>query len=373
VKKKNMEVISQFAADTKHKLHLESESDTVLLAKKFLATQAPIVPYNMVYPYVSNDATRIEFRAPKQLQRYAEGIHLKPGLLSALLESNVYVPGVYAIVDDYCAAVRPPAGKELVTFFLHGQREKNLHELIASELGGTELDPMLYTRIRAYKPDEAMIEPEIAREIGFLICGLKFPQIEFREVRVPVPVTPPPPPPSEGEGVEQQEPDSDSKLPTGDAVEYTDAHERELRNNPVMQTFKRESKLSNQYPSIKAAKQIMLSIADKSMDQSHLQPLFGKKQTNAPYVTIAAELDWNAVKSIVNHFDAASIEKIRDTPTVATFEATYKHNCTDARALIKEVLQAHSPFAGKAHERYLKKCQGRLDPQFIKAVVQATN
>ena len=53
------ELLEKFASDTRHRDH-ELEAGTEPLARKLLATQAPIVDnYARVYPFVAGDADRI--------------------------------------------------------------------------------------------------------------------------------------------------------------------------------------------------------------------------------------------------------------------------------------------------------------------------
>jgi len=90
--------------------------------------------------------SRIEFRAPNMLRLYAEGKNLKPGLLSSILpaDDTVEFP---AIVNDFITKVQPPDGKQLFIFFLHGQRDKKLHDLIEGDIV-LDADTKLHTSIR---------------------------------------------------------------------------------------------------------------------------------------------------------------------------------------------------------------------------------
>lgn len=345
-----IEFISQFASDTRHKQHLEP--DTTLLIKKFLATQAPIVDdFTKVYPFVADDMSRIEFRAPNQLQRYNTGILLEKGLLDNILQSaTVNVDDKEStIFKDFCNVVNPKKGLELLSFFLHGQRNKNLASLVPSN--------ELFGAIRDYKPPIELSENAIASEIGLLISGLQFdnPDWEYQEIDCDYTKED-----EKEKGFEDEEMDDDFIPEIEDPVAFTKEHEKALRNNPVMIAFKKDNKISHQYPSVKVAKQIILSNVYPL--GSHLTPIMGRNQSIDTFKKHPITDD---ILSIVDHIDSETIKRILQTPQARLYiQACNVSN--PSRQTVKDLLSTHYL---QDQPRYLKRTSSHVNSEICDLIL----
>lgn len=349
-----VEFISQFATDTGHKQHLEP--DTTLMIKKFLATQAPIVDdFKKVYPFVANDLNRIEFRAPNQLQRYNSGILLKKGQLDSICEKASVDPNShYPVFNDFCKKIDPPKGSELAMFFLHSQRNKNLEDLVPSNV--------MFTRIRNYTVPEGIPESLIVSEIGHLIAGLTFtnPEWEYSEIdcgynKESVNM-------EEEEEEEESDDEEDISFVISPEIPYTAEHEKELRNNPVMIAFKKDNKITHQYSAVKVAKQMLVSAVHPIGE--HLNPLLGKRQK---LNMLKSHPISDPILSIIDHMDVLTIEQILSTPQAQLYiRATTNDPSNVGRQTVKDLIMTHY-----LHDqpKYLKRTTEHLSTEICNLII----
>lgn len=373
-----MKVVSEFATDTCHKETELNNVNTSVIIKKFLATQAPIAKWYKVYPFVSDDISRIEFRAPNQLDRWANGVELPVGTLESILGKVSNAPLFkYAVIKDYLDQVKPPVGRELHSLFLHGQQHKNLHDY------PFEQDPELHKRILQYKPDKSFSEKQLAREIGSFIKDLEFkPEAESELIECGT---------CGGKnkdekdrsGEEEEEEDNYGKAHERDRLNLKDhvqtewlaQHERELRGNPVMQAFKKENQLPTQFPSVKAAKQLILSSVSPQLNSLDREKILGKRQTEikgVPVNTVDTS-DWKHLLSVVDSFKPETIDAIVNTDQCKRFaRLTKRRNYKNKTELVKALISEHSPYNlyGEYNKRYLSSYDNGLNPEIIQAIIK---
>jgi len=355
-----MDVITRFATDTRHKDH--QLGNVQLIAKKLLATQVPVSTFDAVYPFVCDDKSSIEFRAPNVMSQY----DIEPGFLSKILDQNSVDLSKYAIVNDYIEKVKPEEGKELITFFLHGQRDNELHTFIEKDLG-TDQDKQLYTRIRSYVPDPSMNQKEIAREIGFLINALEIPLIKDETLFLS---------PNIEEALEEEEEEEEPRcnsisLEHAESTKWTTDHERSLRTNPVMQAFKKKTRLTNQFPSVKAAKQLILAtVTTPDIMYRNVDPLLGKRQykESISKPILEEKQEWDHLLTIVDSFDTDAIDAMIDTIQARDFYTLTKFKGTK-QEFIKALINAHSPFTD-TKPRYLKRYPNGLTEDIVKEIIK---
>lgn len=360
-----MDTIAKFARDTRHKEH---ELDNVqLISKKLLATQTPISTCKDVYPYVSSDRSRIEFRCPGTLENYT----IEPGFLSQVLVQSSVDLSKYAIVNDFVGKVQPETGKELVTFFLHGQRDNDLHAFIDADLG-LDQDAQLYTKIRNYTPDAALSKQEVTREIGALINALTIDIAKDEQLFIDCGMKE-----SSEESEEEEKEEKESRLMLEDveSKEWTADHERALRENPVMRAFKKDVKLTTQFPAVKTSKQLILSVVASPVNIAlYIHPLLGKRQ-NTPKknttVDLGDESHWKQMLNIVDSFKQEAIDAIIDTEQAKSYGLLSKFTGTK-HEFVKSLINAHSPFTSdsKSMIRYLKRYPNGLSSEIVQQIVQ---
>lgn len=369
---KVLECASQFARDTKHK---SFEDDPVHALKKMLVTQSPVCDWKTVYPFVANDMQRIEFRAPNQLQNYADHKYLQPGFLKAVLSANNELWRDHAVTQDFVEQVAPPAGSELVTFFLQGQKAKNMHQLLDVDVENAASS--LADKICAYTPNPRLDSRECAREIGVLINSLSFPFIVYQQLDLVNCSL------HKGEEEEEEEEKKEVKsvyLQDSPPVEWTAEHERDLRQNPVMQAFKKNTNLANQYPSQKVAKQILLSaVATPDTIYKTIAPILGKRQpiesviAAKPGVDVFSEETWPKLQKVVDSLSPESIDAIVDTKQAQDYyNLTKKMGHRDKRSFVKSLLNVHACVEAEDTQRtrYLKRWPNGICHEIASSIVK---
>ena len=156
--------------------------------------------------------------------------------------------------------------------------------------------------------------------------------------------------------------------------EWTTDHERSLRSNPVMQAFKKNTRLTSQFPSVKAAKQLILSVvATPDIMCTYVDPLLGKRQDKQ---TISKEIplledkqNWDHILSIVDSFDTSNIDTMIDTDQARDYYTLSKFKGSK-QEFIKSLINAHSPFTD-VKPRYLKRYPNGVCKEIVQQIVLA--
>jgi len=330
-------VLVQFAHDTRHKDHeLESEPQIHLLCQKLLATQAPIVPqeqWSHVYHYVSDDLDRLNFRSepgfrPSDWAQHKEiPLQVYQTLLKDVKVSRMCQEGD-ATYCDFINAIQPlPESAreedEPVLFFIHGARHKNLRALLEDMYPNDNINE-LYQRMMEYRVHHLEDPLQTVRDVGFMIVNLNIP-VANELYLYDTPEEEHDHPAAQEAPVQGHQ--MKLKPVTDDAVAWTDAHERELRTNPVMMQYRKQSRLASHFSSRKALKQyLILAIANKQVATNNLPSnALGRQQTHdqlpdTVQVTDSHE-DWMQALSILDHYPAQQVNAIVKDP-----QAQYLYN-----------------------------------------------
>jgi hypothetical protein len=275
------QTLAKFASGTNHREH---ELDNVeLLARKFLATQAPMVTdWKCVYPYIANDLERLEFRSVKDqtpthwnrniavpLQVYAQ---LTPSE-ELLQKSNIYQDFTRHLVNS---PVTVPRADYPLLFMLHGARNKNLATLIAEQYAGklSERDAeSVHQHVRAYQSHQHLSSIQIAKEVGFLLAEMPLPQLEavYLGSKVSTHVVA-----AEAAAEEEVATAIDEEMVLAPERHPSQKHLQELANNPIYTQYKQAAGLQSHFPNEKVAKQIVFSM----LGGAHINAsLMGRRQT----------------------------------------------------------------------------------------------
>lgn len=318
----------QFARDTRHR-ERELENPEII-ARKFLCTQLPtFVNYEAVYPFIADDLEAVKFRAPNVLNNYRNYHSVSPKELGELVPAYAGTSSP-PILSDFCAKVQPPPGKELLTFFIQGQKKKGTLLEHVEALGlPVEETQRLCRAIREYMVPEALQGPQLIKSIGEFLREM--PVGESTEI------------PAEGEeekdsgdeeGEEEGEAEVGVVLETPPAVAWGD--EKDHWENPVLKAFKVEANLSTAFSTEKTAKQIFASLMGHSIPQEHL----GKFQSadEVPRVEPSPEAH-QLVDHLIDSRPAEAIESIVKTPEAQNAFYRMRVKPTDNRAWVKTLVR----------------------------------
>jgi hypothetical protein len=330
-----------FPYETRHRSHqLETFDDMDLVTRKFLATQIPkFLDWRQVYPFVSNDLTSVEFRAPGKLAQYANFKEIDPQELQALL-SNAQKPKDVAVFEDYCQKVQPPLGKEVLAFFLHGQSAKNLAHHVETLLAPNDKDEQrrLIKAIKEYVPAEAL-RADMTEQVGLYVADMRLqaPVIVAQEDEE-----------QEGEQSSVEDVDGEDSLVLLATPKKKAWQEEEHWENPVLKAFKAEAGLSTKFSSAKAAKQIVLKNCSNGMPVG--RHLMGKFQTKVPCADYV-EAHYPPF-SLVDSLEDEAVEAIVKHPTAQHVYHALMHKPSDNREWIKSMIKAASNVPLETHKRY---------------------
>ena len=324
-----------FIQDTKHKPHqLETDEDVIHVARKFLATQIPkFVKVTQVYPRVSDDMTSIEFRAPGVLEATANQRVIDP----IELESLVSHPDNLSLAKEcipnfaeYVQWVRPPVGKEVVSYFWHGQKGKDLQ----SHANDCTNRVNSYTLDGKYKP------ADIALGLGEFIRSMTIGNPQKRTVE---PIEHHSQKHKEQEADEYDEEyrrDVDLPIGPGSALNETDHWE-----NPVLKAFKINADLSTRFSAEKTVKQYWIaSCAPHAVDRAtHLR---GKHQEHIPVDCEQCNFEHFPLSN-VDHLPEQTIRAIVSTPEAQNLYHALLVKPKDGRELTKSLLLSFHPTLGQ--------------------------
>ena len=320
-----------FIKDTRHRDHHDPE----LIARKFLCTQVPtFLDYEHVFPFVSDDLNSINFRAPNVLATYSGQKHIVPQLLSELL-SGIQPPSNIAVFDDYVKVINPPKGKEALSFFLHGQRKKNLHEHVDALVEDPAERKRIYTAIQKYAVPAGLDRKEMTKAVGNYLADMPIGRpIEKEE-----------------EEDQRDEPaardEYDEQFPI--ALAHTDPkvfHDEDHWENPVLKAFKIEAGLSTRFSSEKAIKQILLASCappDCAVDSN----ILGKYQTALPRIDTTSHTVDSFPIHYLDHVPSETIARMVATPQAQNLYHGLLVKPANTRELIKTLLLHNHPTLGK--------------------------
>lgn len=354
------DLLVQFAQGTGHReRELDSEACVRLLCKKLLATQAPIVPreeWSHVYHYVSDDLDRVNFRSEDGHTLHDWAMHKEVPLeVFQTLLKDVNLPQMVkegaATYNDFVDRVKPPKGDETLLFFLQGARDKNLRQhldqLYPDENKQTVKE--LYDRLHDYQVHEHENPLQVTRDIGFMLVNADLPvcrdiylydEPEKRE--------------EEKAKVEKEVPQARALQlkPATEKQEWSEEHERQLRRNPVMMQYRKDTGISAHFNSRKLLKQYLVLAVGKEFTDTIKADILGKKQTlnSLPEIKVTdSHDDWMRALSVLSSYEPEKINEVVRLP-----QSHYFYNVItsalpqeevdqlDSRSYLRLWLTAHS-------------------------------
>lgn len=307
-----------FARDTRHRpRQLESDEDVNRLVRKFLCTQVPtFVDWKLVYPFVSDDLESINFRAPNVLENYASLKTIEPKELQELLgRNNLKLAKKVPIFVDYCEFVQPPIGKEVLTFFLHGQSKKNLMDHVTAL--GVDNPQEMCRRIKAYQVPLILQGPEMIASLGLFLAEIA---VDPPGVVVDMDKTEEDDPQEEDEDEE----DEPVELPIEEPKEWK---EEEHWENPILKAFKIEAGLSTQFSCKNVYKQMICAAANYPAP-SHIM---GKFQSEIPKHDGTPD-------ALVDCLSSETVRQVTNHPECRAAYWQMKDRPTEARTLLKKII-----------------------------------
>lgn len=334
----HVQKMQTFPFETRHRNHqLETFEDQELVTRKFLATQVPkFCDWKQIYPFIADDLSSIEFRAPGVLQQFAEYREVEPKELRELL-ANAQKPDNVSVFTDYCQKVQPPKDKEVLAFFLHGQIKKNLAQHVQESLSSdTAEQQRLIKAIRNYEPEEPLKADMIA-EVGAFVASLALQApVIMEEVE------------EEQENVACEECDEDERLVVLMTPDKKEWNETEHWENPILKAFKVDAGLATQFSSAKVAKQILLK--NCTADAPIGRQLMGKFQQIVP------DADFHDAQyppfALVDALDNDKVEAIVRHPSAQEVYHALLYKPQDNREWIKAMIRVASGVPAETHRKY---------------------
>ena len=312
-----------FTKETRHRDYDDAE----LTVRKFICTQVPtFLDYRHVFPFVSDDLNSIEFRAPNVLHNYATLKHLPPQVLSELL-GCVACPKNVPVLSDFVDKVKPPEGKEVLTFFLHGQRKKNLHEHIDALTSDEAERKRLYTEIQRYAIPDHLDRKEMTKAIGSFIRDMPI-GLPGQEAAV--------------EMIEKKTKDKDYDVEEEVRLSKTDpkppVNDEDHWENPVLKAFKVEAGLSTRFSAEKTMKQMIAGMSPTYVPSADI---LGKFQAEIPKTTLDVPIEY------VDHMSNEAVDKVVSTQQAKDLYVGLIVKPLTARDLVKAVILVNHPTQGK--------------------------
>lgn len=315
--------MDSFCRDTRHKERDFSEAPV-----KFLCTQLPsFIDYSHVFPFVSDDLEAINFRAPGILDSYANVRQVSPKLLGELVSSpdNLKKAQNVPIFKDYIEKINPPKGKEVQSFFVHGQKKKNLTEHIEALTSNVDEQKRLFKSIHEYQVPKTMDMSQVVISVGDFLNSLTIGEHNEEEVEDEIEV----------EDEYEDEVNREIKLPVKPQTAFDETDHWE---NPVLKAFKIEAGLSTRFSSEKTIKQVLVSSCAPHMNQ-HLE--LGKNQTEIPSVQVSSIEHFPL--SYIDHLPNETIESIVATSQCQDLYHGLLVKPADGRELVKTLLTVYHP------------------------------
>ncbi len=162
--------MDDFIKGTRHRSHQLED-----IERKFLCTQLPtFLDYRQVYSFISDDLASIEFRAPGVLRDFANVRCTEPETLQKLV-GNATIPKdeIPPLIAAYIDHVNPPKGKEVLSFFLHGQRHRNLSDHVSLLTNDVNERKRIHNAIQSFVVPQHMSMKDIVPSIGNMLRTLE--------------------------------------------------------------------------------------------------------------------------------------------------------------------------------------------------------
>ena len=319
-----------FVTDTRQRLHLvETQADADVIARKFLATQlSNLVPVSKVYPFVADDYESVEFKAPGALNAYAKYKHIEPAELDRLVsnENNLkYAKEHVPAFDEFMEVVKPPEGKEVYAFFVHGQIQKNLSDHVNYMTDDFHERQRLYKAIRDYTTPQS---PELITTVGKFLQYLHVgPTALFEE-------------PQKVEKHQKTTEEDEDEKPMTVEMDAVPHEQLDLWENPILRAFKVEAGLASQFCNTKASKQVLVSMF--APHETHLvEKHMGKFQSQVPQV-ISEGSEW---KPLLTVYTPSQLKAVTQTEQAQQFFRRQQDKPTSNLEWVQRLLEARQPLS----------------------------
>lgn len=318
-----------FVSDTRQRLHLvETQADADVIARKFLATQlSNLVPVSKTYPFVADDYESVEFKAPGVLNAYAKNKHVEPAELDRLV-SNVnnlkYAKEHVPAFDEFMEVVKPPEGKEVYAFFVHGQIQKNLSDHVNYMTDDFYERQRLFKAIRDYTTPQS---PELITTIGKFLQQLHVGPTAFFEEPQKIQKT-------------TVQNDSDDDEPMTVEMDAVPHEQPDLWENPILRAFKVEAGLASQFCNTKASKQVLVSMF--APHEVHLvEKHMGRFQSQVPQVA-SENTEW---KQLLTVYTPAQLKAVTQTEQAQQFFRRQQDKPKSNIEWVQRLLEARQPLS----------------------------
>ncbi len=327
--------MDDFIKDTKHRSHQLED-----IERKFLCTQLPtFIDYRQVYPFIANDLASIEFRAPGVLHDFATMRCVEPHTLQALVGKSTLPKdesNMPPLLAAYIAHVKPPVGSEILSFFLHGQRYKNLSDHVSELTENATERKRIHSAIQSFQIPPHISMKDIVPSIGMMMQSI---EINAREEQ-PEPVAEKMVPISRDDDLSDEETDISLHIPGA-----TPFVEKDHWENPIIAQFKIDAGLSTRFSTEKTIKQVLVgSCAPHLIDLVEL----GKFQTSVP---IADSINAHTIDTFpltyIDHLSDATIADICAMPEAQALYRGLSVKPRDSREWVKTLLLQYHPTLGK--------------------------
>ena len=349
--------MDDFIRETKHRPYQLDD-----IERKFLCTQLPtFLDYRQVIPFVSDDLASIEFRAPGILHDYAAVKCIEPDTLQQLV-GNSPLPSAEAtppLLAAYIEHVKPPKGKEVLSFFLHGQRRRNLSDHVNALTSDEAERKRIYSAIQSFQVPPHMSMKDIVPSIGNMVQTLEI----TKRGEAPEPIARKTAPAAVID--EDEEDEKDIALHIPEAKPFS---EQEHWENPVLKQFKIDAGLSTRFSSEKTIKQVLVGTC-----APHLVDLLdlGKFQTAVP---VGESLDLHTIEtfplSYIDHLSNAKIAEICATPEAQSLYRGLLVKPKDGREWVKTLLLQYHPSIGRYVQTFKNyKKEPQLSAEIVKKIL----
>ncbi len=351
--------MDEFIKDTKHRPHQLED-----IERKFLCLQLPtFLDYRQVYPFVGDDLASIEFRAPGVLMDYANVRCIEPATLQKLVGNTTMPTEVPPLLASYVTHVNPPKGKEVLSFFLHGQRRKNLVDHVNLLTTDDNERKRIHGAIQSFQVPEHLSMKDIVPSIGSMLRELAVDKREEAPLPLAEKIAPIARHAASDDDADEEERDISLHIPVA-----TPFVEQDHWDNPVLKQFKLDAGLSTRFSSEKTIKQVLVGTC-----APHLIDLLdlGKSQTEVP---VSASLPMHTIDtfplSYIDHVRDATIADICATPEAQSLYRGLQVKPKDSREWVKTLLVQYHPTLGKfvqTSKSYKK--DGQLNAEIVKKLL----
>lgn len=336
------QALEKFCQETHHKSSdFDSPHKITNLLKKYIATHVTLVEPSTLYPYISNDMKRVHLRmGGKGLGKYQRAT-MEPGVFAYLfsnVKQNYFPPIITQFQKDVLP--RPPneqrweeelrkdKWKDLALFMTLNHKDKhNFRDIVNSIESNLTKDEFNNLCNKIYNWDGLKNDSvaQVSRELGELISSLEWPDVQeekFYLVECH----------NNHKKKKKKKKKKKSKrvsaefiftpisLPDTDYLDWGPEQESLYRQEPVIREYKKQTQLTNQFPSRKAALQIIiLGVTQNSPQEmeSLLKKYAGKRQKHYPQVhPLENRKDWEKVLEVI---DPTIVENVLVNPQANVF------------------------------------------------------